>query len=46
MQHIDYFRGQTFRKVLQRIGEVRSLVPASGNMMALTATAKNLYERK
>lgn len=32
-------RGETFRKTLLRIGEVRSLVPESVCVMALTATA-------
>ena len=40
------FRGQTFRKVLQRIGEVRSLVPSSINLMALTATAKKSLQEE
>lgn len=31
--------GETFRKVLLKIGEVRSLVPSSVRMLALTATA-------
>ena len=31
--------GETFRNVLLRIGEVRSLVPSSVRMLALTATA-------
>ena len=33
------FRGQTFRTVLDRIGEVRSILPDGLNIMALTATA-------
>ena len=33
------FRGQTFRTVLDRIGEVRSILPEGLNIMALTATA-------
>ena len=32
-------RGQTFRTVLDRIGEVRSILPDGLNIMALTATA-------
>lgn len=32
-------RGETFRKLLLRIGEVRSLLPETVNVMALTATA-------
>ena len=32
-------RGDTFRLILKRIGELHSLVPASVNVMALTATA-------
>ena len=34
-----FFRGETFRNILLRIGELRSLVPESANVMALTATA-------
>ena len=34
-------REETFRRELQRNGEVRSLMPPSVNMMALTATAKS-----
>ena len=34
-----FLRGDTFRKTLLRIGEVRSLVSSSVHMMALTATA-------
>ncbi len=34
-----FCRGNSFRHVLKRIGELRSLVPASVNLMALTATA-------
>ena len=33
------YRGQTFRAVLDRIGEVRSILPGGVNIMALTATA-------
>ena len=33
------FRGKDFRKVLQQIGEIRSLVPEDVHMMCLTATA-------
>ena len=33
------YRGQTFRTVLDRIGEVRSILPGGLNIMALTATA-------
>ena len=34
-----FCRGQTFRKVLLRIAEIRSLVPPGVHMMSLTATA-------
>ena len=39
--HSNYiiYRGDTFRKVYRRIGEIRSLVPPSVGVMALTATA-------
>ena len=33
------YRGETFRYVLTRIGEVRSLIPSSVHVMALTAAA-------
>ena len=32
--------------ILQRIGKVRSLVPASVNLMALTATAKKSLQKE
>ena len=37
--NIFHLRGESFRKTLLRIGEVRSLVSSSVHMMALTATA-------
>ena len=38
--HVTIFiRGTTFRHVLARVGEVRSLIPSSVHVMALTATA-------
>jgi superfamily II DNA helicase RecQ len=33
-----YFRGGSFRSVLLRIGEIRSLIPDNVNVMALIAT--------
>lgn len=33
------YRGESFRHVLSRVGEVRSLIPNDVTMMALTATA-------
>ena len=36
--HIIY-RGATFRPVLLKVGELRSLMPENTNVMALTATA-------
>ena len=33
------YRGDSFREVFARLGEVRSLIPSSVNVMALTATA-------
>ena len=33
------FRGDSFRHVMRRLGEVRSLIPKTVRMMALTATA-------
>ena len=35
----NFIRGTTFRHVLARVGEVRSLIPSSVHVMALTATA-------
>ena len=35
----NYYRGSTFRESLQHIGEIRSLVPCTVPVMALTATA-------
>ena len=32
-------RGQTFRRVMERLGEIRSLLPFGVKIMALTATA-------
>lgn len=40
------FRGSEFRKEFSRIGEVRSLVPLTVKMMALTATATTATRRK
>ena len=34
-----HYRGETFRTVLDRIGEVRNILPQGTNIMALTATA-------
>ena len=34
-----YYRGDTFRPALLRIGEIRSLLPPNVNVLALTATA-------
>ena len=34
-----YYRGDTFRKTLHRIGEIRSILPKNINVLALTATA-------
>lgn len=34
-----FFRGESFRSVLLRIGEIRSLIPREANILALTATA-------
>ena len=37
--YFSLHRGDTFRTVLSRIGEIRSLLPGSVNILALTATA-------
>ena len=37
--YVPVNRGETFRQILLRIGEVRSLIPPSVHVMALTATA-------
>lgn len=34
-----FYRGESFRPVMDRIGEVRSPLPIGVNVMALTATA-------
>ena len=34
-----FFRGESFRRAFLQIGEIRSLIPPSVNVMALTATA-------
>ena len=38
-------RGDTFRRLLLRIGEVRSLLPSRVHIMALTATASKTLRR-
>ena len=42
---IIFYRGVTFRRLLLRIGEVRSLLPPDANIMALTATATETLRR-
>lgn len=39
MSCIQIYRGEEFRKVLLRIGEIQSLIPEGISMMCLTATA-------
>ena len=39
------YRGETFRQLLLRIGEVRSLLPPGTHLMALTATATKLLRK-
>ncbi len=34
-----FYRSESFRPVMDRIGEVRSLLPIGVNVMAITATA-------
>lgn len=46
MQPFHIFRGSEFRKEFSRIGEVRSLIPPTVKMMALTATATTVTRRK
>lgn len=36
------FRGQTFRKIISRIGEIRSLLPSKVPILALTATVTKI----
>ena len=38
LHYVNTCRGESFRKVLLRIGELRSLVPPTVKLMALTAT--------
>ena len=40
------YRGETFRKLISRIGEIRSLIPERVNVMALTATATTKLRRE
>ena len=35
---VSFYRGKSFRKVFHEIGNLRSLLPMSVNVMALTAT--------
>ena len=42
MSFLFQFRGASFRKEFSKLGEVRSLIPPTVNMMALTATATRL----
>ncbi len=42
---ITVCRGETFRKLLLRIGEIRSMLPSNVNIMALTATATTKLRR-
>ena len=42
---IIFYRGETFRRLLLRIGEVHSLLPPDANIMALTATATETLRR-
>ncbi len=42
---INKIRGDTFRRLLLRIGEIRSLLPSHVNIMALTATATKTLRR-
>ena len=39
MDRWTFYRGDTFRTLLSRVGEVRSLLPRGVNVMAVTATA-------
>ena len=39
-------RGETFRKLISRIGEIRSLISERVNVMALTATATTKLRRE
>ena len=42
MSFLFQFRGASFRKEFSKLGEVRSLIPPTVNMMALMATATRL----
>ena len=39
---ISMHRGETFKNVLSRVNELRSLLPPKVNIMALTATATSI----
>ena len=41
MLFVSLHRGETFRRAFFEIGTLRSLIPNSVNVMALTATATN-----
>ena len=41
-----YYRGDTFRREFSKIGELRSIIPANVNLMALTATASKTLRTK
>ena len=40
------FRGESFRSVLLRVGEIRSLIPNETNVLALTATATTTLRKQ
>jgi len=39
LQTSDYYRGDDFRTIFAKIGELRYLLPSSVHVMAMTATA-------
>ena len=41
-----YNRGETFRRVMSQVGDVRSLLPSHVTMLALTATATSQLRLK
>ena len=44
--NMSIYRGKTFRKMLMRVGEVRSLVQCFFHVMALTATATKVLREE
>ena len=46
IHYVFYNRGETFRRVMSQVGDVRSLLPSHVTMLALTATATSQLRLK